>query len=63
MTTLIEPATGEPLTDVARATPEDLDRAVRAADKAFRGEWRRINTRKRGQLLNRFAALIRENRD
>ena len=63
MTTLIEPATGQPLTEIARATVEDLDRAVHDAHRAFTGEWRRINTRKRGQLLNRFAALIRENRD
>jgi betaine-aldehyde dehydrogenase len=61
MTTLIEPATGEPLTQVARATLDDLDRAVRAAHRAFTGEWKRIHTRRRGQLLNRFAALIREN--
>ncbi|HEX2060422.1 MAG TPA: aldehyde dehydrogenase family protein [Thermoanaerobaculia bacterium] len=60
-TTLIEPATGEPLTTVERARAADADRAIRAAEAAFRGEWRRINTRKRGQLLNRLAALIREN--
>lgn len=63
MTTLIEPATGQPLIEVARATVDDLDRAVQDAQRAFTGEWRRINTRKRGQLLNRFAALIRENRE
>jgi len=62
-TTLIEPATGQPFTEVAQHTIEDLDRAVRGAHRAFTGEWRRINTRKRGQLLNRFAALIRENAD
>jgi betaine-aldehyde dehydrogenase len=62
-TTLIEPATGEALSEVTQATAEDLDRAVRAAHRAFTGEWRRINTRTRGQLLNRFAALIRENAD
>ena len=60
-TTLIEPATGQPLTEVAQQTTEDLDRAVRGAHRAFTGEWRKIDTRKRGQLLNRFAALIREN--
>ena len=60
-TTLIEPATGETLSEVPQGTVEDLDRAVRLAQRAFTGEWRRINTRKRGQLLNRFAALIREN--
>ena len=61
MTQLIEPATGRPLTDVARATVDDLDRAVRRAELAFRGSWRRINTRERGRLLLRLAALIREN--
>ena len=62
-TTLIEPATGEALCDVPQASVEDLDAAVRAAHRAFGGEWRRINTRRRGQLLNRLAALIRENAD
>ena len=60
-TTLIEPATGEPLSDVARASAEDVDTAVRNAERAFRGEWRRINTRDRGRLLLRLAALIRDN--
>lgn len=62
-TTLIEPATGEPLTDVARLSAEDVDRAVRNAERAFRGEWRRINTRDRARLLNKLAGLIRENAD
>lgn len=62
-TTLIEPATGEPLTEVEQRTAQDLDGAVRAAHRAFTGEWKRVNTRTRGQLLNRFAALIRENAD
>ena len=60
-TTLIEPATGEAFTEVAQAGAADVDRAVRDAHRAFGGAWRRINTRTRGQLLNRLAALIREN--
>jgi betaine-aldehyde dehydrogenase len=60
-TTLIEPATGQPLTTVPQRSVDDLDQAVRGAHRAFTGEWRRINTRTRGQLMNRFAALIREN--
>jgi betaine-aldehyde dehydrogenase len=60
-TELIEPATGDPLTTVNKATPEDLDRAVRGAERAFNGEWRRINTRERGRLLLRLASLIRDN--
>lgn len=60
-TTLIEPATGEPFATAARATADDLDRVVRQAHHAFTGAWRRVNTRVRGQLLLRLAALIREN--
>jgi betaine-aldehyde dehydrogenase len=63
MTQLIEPATGLPLANVERATAEDLDRAVQRADNAFRGTWRRVSSRDRGQLMLRLAALIRENAD
>jgi acyl-CoA reductase-like NAD-dependent aldehyde dehydrogenase len=62
-TTLIEPATGESFANVARATVDDVDTAVRAAERAFTGEWRRINTRDRARLLSKLAALIRENAD
>lgn len=62
-TTLIEPATGQPLTTVPRIAAEDVDHAVQSAERAFRGEWKKINTRDRGRLMLKFAALIRENRD
>jgi acyl-CoA reductase-like NAD-dependent aldehyde dehydrogenase len=60
-TTLIEPATGAPLTEVEQSDAGDVDRAVQAAERAFRGEWRRINTRDRGRLLLKLADLIRAN--
>jgi len=65
MTThLIEPATGEPLTSVPSGSAEDVDRAVRAADRAFAsGAWRRIHTRERARLLQKLAQLIRANAD
>ena len=59
---LIEPATGEPLAKIAQAAPDDVDRAVRAAQTAFLA-WRKINPRERGRILLRLAALIRENAD
>jgi betaine-aldehyde dehydrogenase len=62
-TTLIEPATGQPLTTVPRIAAEDVDHAVQNAERAFRGEWKKINTRDRGRLLLKLAALIRENAD
>ena len=57
---LVEPATGQRLATVPEASADDVDRAVRAADKAFNGEWRRMNTRDRGRALLRLAALIRD---
>ena len=62
-TTLIEPATGESFATVPRANAADVDAAVRDAQRAFTGEWRRINTRDRARLLTKLAALIRENAD
>lgn len=38
-----------------------MDRAVDAAQRAFRGEWRKVSSRSRGQLLFRLANLIRDN--
>jgi len=62
-TTLIEPATGKSFASVARASAEDVDAVCRNAQRAFTGEWRRINTRDRARLLSKLAALIRENAD
>jgi betaine-aldehyde dehydrogenase len=62
-TTLIEPATGKPLTDVPKATAEDAGRVIVSAERAFKGEWRRVNTRDRGRLLLKLAQLIRDNAD
>lgn len=59
---LIEPGTGQRMAGVPQATPDDVDRVVRAADHAFAvGAWRKINTRERGRILLRLASLIREN--
>ena len=61
---LIEPATGQRLAIVPEQTREDVDRAVRAADRSFnRGGWRKMHPRERGRVMNRLGALIRENAD
>ncbi|MDP9195085.1 MAG: aldehyde dehydrogenase family protein [Acidobacteriota bacterium] len=62
-TTLIEPATGESFATVARHSADDAGATIRNAQRAFTGEWRRINTRDRARLLNKLAALVRENAD
>lgn len=59
---LIEPATGQRLASVPELGREEVDRAVRAADRAFtKGEWRKMHPRERGRVMLRVASLIREN--
>lgn len=54
------PATGEHLADVAVATAEDVDRAVRAARRAFDdGPWPRMDPLARGRMLLQLAERIR----
>lgn len=58
--TLLEPATQEPLAEVAAAGPEDVERAVVTAHRAFtEGPWRRFNSRERSRLLLRGAEWVR----
>jgi betaine-aldehyde dehydrogenase len=56
---LIEPATGQTLASVPRATASDADRAVRRAVEAFPA-WRAVNSRDRGRMLMRLSQLIRD---
>lgn len=58
----VNPATGAILGTVAAGKGEDIDRAVAAADRAFRdGRWSRIQPRKRMKILMRFADLVEQN--
>jgi aldehyde dehydrogenase (NAD+) len=59
----IDPATEEPIAEVARAGAADVDRAVRAADAAMRGAWRRTAPMERGRLLFKLADLIAAHKD
>jgi 5-carboxymethyl-2-hydroxymuconate semialdehyde dehydrogenase len=55
----LNPATGEVLARVAEGDAEDVDRAVRAARRAFdSGPWRRMRPAERERLLLRIADLI-----
>jgi betaine-aldehyde dehydrogenase len=56
---LIEPATGQTLASVPRATADDADRAVRRAAEAF-AAWHAVNSRDRGRMLMRLSQLIRD---
>jgi acyl-CoA reductase-like NAD-dependent aldehyde dehydrogenase len=55
------PATGETIATVAEAGADDIDRAVAAARKAFEGgKWPSFTAARRGRVLLKAAALIRE---
>src|SRR6476659_2847184 len=50
----VNPATEEPLAEVARATAADMDRAVRAARSAFRRSWGSLSGKERAKYLFRI---------
>src|SRR3954468_19280850 len=53
------PYTGKPWALIPRGGPADVDRAVRAAHKAFtEGEWPRLTPTQRGALLRKLGDLI-----
>lgn len=58
----INPATEEKIADVAEGDKADIDRAVKAARKAFEsGPWSTMDARDRGRLMNKLADLIEAN--
>jgi (Z)-2-((N-methylformamido)methylene)-5-hydroxybutyrolactone dehydrogenase len=57
------PFTGKPWALVPKAGPADVDGAVDAARRAFRGEWAGLNATERGKLLCRLGDLVADNAD
>ena len=61
---IVNPATREPLAEVALADASDVDLAVTAARRAFdEGEWPRMDALERGRLLYRLAERVRSAAD
>lgn len=57
----LDPATGEPLVEVARGGAEDVDRAVKAARRSFEaGDWRELPPSERAKVLWKVADLLEE---
>lgn len=55
------PATGEVLAKVAKATKDDVNHAVEAARKAFdTGKWPKLTPARRARVLNNIARIMRE---
>src|SRR5450755_4547709 len=58
------PATGETLARIAEGGAEDIDRAVRAARRAFEdGPWGKMTPSERGRIIWRIGDLILEHTD
>ncbi|RHW29130.1 aldehyde dehydrogenase family protein [Nocardioides immobilis] len=55
-----DPATGEKLADVAYGDATDIDRAVKAARRAFEGPWSRMKSAERERLIWRIGDLLSE---
>ncbi len=59
--TVIEPGTGASMAEVAEAGPEDAQRAVGVAVRAFEeGLWPKVPATKRGRVLIRASVMVRE---
>lgn len=60
----VNPATEEVIAEVAEGDKEDVDRATKAARKAFEsGPWKKMDARDRGRLMYRLADLVEEELD
>src|SRR4249919_1698548 len=58
------PATGETLANIAEGDAEDINRAVKAARRAFEdGPWSRMTASERGRIIWRIGDLILEHAD
>jgi aldehyde dehydrogenase (NAD+) len=56
----VSPASEEVLAEVSEAGPGDVDRAVRAARKAYDTVWSKLPARERGKYLFRIARIVQE---
>jgi phenylacetaldehyde dehydrogenase len=59
----IDPATGRTITEVSEADAADIDRAAKAARRAFEGPWSALSPRDRGMLMFRLADAIEAHAD
>ena len=59
---VVNPATGEQLTTVPDAGPDDIDRAVEAARRSFENRaWRQMNISQQERIIWRIGELIEKN--
>ena len=66
VTTIINPATEQPIGEVHESSVDDVHRAVEAARGAFgdgRGAWPKMSPKERSAVLHRFAVAVAARRD
>jgi len=56
----VNPASEEVLAEVSAAGPQDVDRAVKAARRAYTRAWSRMTGRERAKYLYRLARIVQE---
>lgn len=61
--TAINPATGEALTEIPRATNDEVDSAVSSAYQALNAEWKQTTGKERAVYLRAIANQLRERRE
>ena len=59
---VVNPVDAQPIAEVPYATRADLDEALAASERAW-PEWRALDVEKRGAILHKAAALLRERAD
>src|SRR5580693_6951320 len=59
----LNPATEQVIATVAEGNEADVDRAVAAARRAFEGPWRTMRAAERGNLLLKWAELLKRHAD
>jgi aldehyde dehydrogenase (NAD+) len=59
----VNPATEEVIATIAEGNEVDVDRAVAAARRAFEGPWRTMRAAERGNLLLKWAELLKRHAD
>ncbi|WFU77075.1 aldehyde dehydrogenase family protein [Bradyrhizobium sp. CB2312] len=57
----LNPATGQVIATIAEGGEADVEHAVAAARRAFEGPWRTMRASERGQILLRWADLLKRN--
>lgn len=56
----VNPANEEKLSEIAYASAGDVDKAVNAAEKAYRNSWSRISPKERAKYIFRIARIMQE---